>query len=277
MTRAITLATPREKIDFDGERCTPWVTTQILAAHLHRYFSALKLARGKRVLDISCGEGYGAALLKGNGALTVTGADIDDALVARANRVYGRDGLSFVAADARAPLPFDDAAFDLIVSFETIEHFAEHAAFLAELKRVLTPEGTLIISTPDARTSDPAAPNPFHAKELTRHAFLALLGTCFTDVTPYAQAYLHGSLIAGPGEVAQNWKRTGFLDYEEEAANGRYILAAATNGKPATLPTGKLHDGAIVATLNRRIRALEARVKELETTGAITPEGAVRT
>ena len=73
---------------------------------------------------------------------------------------------------------------------------------------------------------------------------------------------------------ARNWTRTGFLDYAEDATSGRYILAVASNGKAATLPIGRLHDGAIVATLNRRIKALEARVKELEASGAITPEGA---
>ena len=274
MTRTITLVRPSEKIEFDGERCTPWVTTQILAAHLHRYFSVLDLVQGQRVLDISCGEGYGAALLCQNGAAHVTGADIDADIVARANRVYGNEGLAFEVADARRTLPFQTASFDVVVSFETIEHIAEHDTFVAELKRVLTPDGTLVISTPDAKLSDPEAPNPFHAKELTENEFLGLLDNHFAHVTPYRQGYLHGSIIKGPGS-ANNWKRTGFLDYAEDATSGqRYILATASNGKPATLANGMLHDGAIVATLNRRINALEARLKELEEPGAITPEGA---
>ena len=272
MTRRITLATPREKIEFDGERCTPWVTTQILAAHVHRYFSVLDLVRGKRVLDISCGEGYGAALMRDNGAAEVIGADIDAKIVARANRVYGGEGLRFEVADARGALPFGDDRFDVVVSFETIEHIAEHEGFLAELTRVLTPDGTLVISTPDAELSDPDAPNPFHAKELTEKDFLSLLTPHFAHVTPYRQGYLHGSFVTGPGK-ARNWTRTGFLDYAEDATSGRYILAVASNGKAATLPIGRLHDGAIVATLNRRIKELEARVEELEA-GAITPEGA---
>ena len=274
MTETITLATPREKIEFDGERCTPWVTSQILAAHLHRYFSVLDLVRGRRVLDISCGEGYGAALMRRSGAADVTGADVDIEIVARANRVYGRDGIAFEVADARNVLPFDTASFDVVVSFETIEHIAEHDTFLAELKRVLTPAGTLVISTPDAALSDPEAPNPFHAKELTEGEFLHLIRQHFTHVAAHHQGYLHGSFIKCSG-TSKTWKRTGFLDYAEDATSGqRYVLAGATNGTPATLPSGMLHDGAIVATLNRRIAALEARVKELEAPGAITPEGA---
>ena len=266
MTRRISLARPSEMLDFDGERVTPWVTTQILSAHLHRYFTALDLARGKRVLDIACGEGYGSALLRDNGAAQVTGVDIDADIVARAGRVYGKAGLEFHAADIRCPLPFPDASFDLIVSFETIEHIAEHNLFLSELKRVLAPAGHLVISTPDADTSDPGIPNPFHEKELSRGQFLDLLGTHFAHVTPYSQGYLLGSIVTGPGEHTAHWKRTGFLDYEDDGGitQKRYVLAVATDGESVTLPTGVLHDGAIVASLNRRINELITRVNELE-------------
>ncbi len=275
MSRTVSLARPSEKIEFDGERCTPWVTTQILAAHLHRYFSVLELVRGKRVLDISCGEGYGAALLKREGAAEVTGADIDAGIIARAARVYGAEGLSFVIADARTTLPFEENAFDVVVSFETIEHIAEHEGFVAELARVLAPQGVLVISTPDAALSPPDLPNPFHAKELDEATFLSLLAPHFETVTRYRQGYLHGSVLSGPGEEQQSWKRTGFLDYgQDDTTQRRYIIAVATNGAAATLPTGMLHDGAIVATLNRRIEALEEKLKAFETSGVKHPEGA---
>lgn len=275
MSRTITLATPRETIAFDGERCTPWVTSQILSAHVHRYFSTLDLVQGKRVLDISCGEGYGAALMQKHGAAHVTGVDLDDKIIARANRVYGNDALAFQTADARDPLPFEDNSFDVVVSFETIEHIAEHALFVSELTRVLTREGVLVISTPDATLSDPDTPNPFHEKELDEATFLGLLNRQFTTVTAYRQGYLHGSVLNGPGDSATSWKRTGFLDYAcDDSQQRRYILATATHGKVATLPTGMLHDGVIVATLNRRIKALEARVQELERSGDTIPEGA---
>jgi len=273
MSRAINLVKPREKIEFDGERCTPWVTTQILSAHLHRYFSVLDLVQGKRVLDISCGEGYGSSLMEANGATEVTGVDIDASIVARAGRVYGKPNVTFKTADARAPLPFYDDVFDVIVSFETIEHISEHEEFLAELARVLTPNGTLVISTPDKAQSDPNQPNPFHELELNEGEFLDLLKSRFQQVTPHRQGYLHGSVVTGPGKHTQNWKRTGFLDYAEDGTNQqRYILATATNGQATELPSGMLHDGVIVATLNRRIEALETRLRELEASGATAPE-----
>ena len=272
MTRTVTLVKPREKIEFDGERCTPWVTTQILSAHLHRYFLVLDLVQGKRALDISCGEGYGSALMQVNGAAEVTGVDIDTDIIARADRVYGKPSLTFKTADARAPLPFENDAFDVVVSFETIEHITEHEGFLAELTRVLTPDGTLVISTPDKAQSNPNQPNPFHELELGEAEFLALLERHFAHVTPHYQGYLHGSVVTGSGAQTQNWKRTGFLDYEEDnTTQRRYILATASNGQAIELPSGMFHDGAIVATLNRHIEALETRIKELEASGANRP------
>ena len=274
----VSLVPPLEMIEFDGERCTPWVTSQILAAHLHRYFSALDIVQGKRVLDISCGEGYGSALMQKHGAAHVTGVDLDDKIIARANRVYANDALTFQTADASRPLPFADDSFDVVVSFETIEHITQHDLFASELARVLTPEGVLVISTPDAELSPPDIPNPFHEKELDEAAFLGLLNSQFATVTQYRQGYLHGSVLSGPSDALTSWKRTGFLDYaQDDSHQRRYILATATNGKAATLPTGMLHDGVIVATLNRRIKELEARVQELERSGTTIPQGADET
>ena len=266
MTRSVAFADPGRWVPFDGERCTPFVTTRILSAHVHRYLATLDIARGKRVLDIACGEGYGAAMLIRNGAKAVTGADLDAATVARAGEVYAHPGLDFVQADITCPLPFADDAFDLVVSFETIEHVEAQAAFLDEVARVLTPNGTFLCSTPDTRHSDPSTPNPFHQKELTEDEFIELLSGRFAHVTRQYQGYVLGSVISGSGEEAHHWQRRGFLDYEEDggAAQRFYILACASNAGERFLPNGLLHDGAIVSTLNKRIAELEARVAELQ-------------
>ena len=251
-------------LEFDGERCTPWVDTQILSAHMHRYLSTLELCKDKRVLDIACGEGYGAAMLIRNGAASVAGVDIDAEVVARANRVYAAPGLTYKQGDIRQPLDLDDDAFDVIVCFETIEHIAEHDAFLSELDRVLAPGGVLIISTPDAHTSDPEAPNPFHAKELTEEAFHALIGKTFEHVSITYQGYHFGSVMtrADTSGVQRFWNRQGFLDYAEDGGKAlrRYVIAVASHEAPVDIPVGLLHDGLIIASLNKRIRALEAEL-----------------
>ena len=265
MTRKAAFAAPGKYVAFDGERCTPWVTTQIHAAHMHRYLAAVDMCQGKRVLDIACGFGYGAAMLIRNGAAEVVGADIDAASIANAAETYAHPGLSFVTTDITRPLPFEEASFDVILCYETIEHIAEQSGFLGELKRVLTSDGVLVISTPDKRKANPE-PNPFHVKELTEAEFLALVQGQFAHVALSYQGFLCGSVMTGAKDTSEGWQRAGFLDYQDDggAAQRHYIIATACNAAPAQLPLGTLHDGAIVSTLNKRIRELEAELADLQ-------------
>ncbi|HTL07594.1 MAG TPA: class I SAM-dependent methyltransferase, partial [Chitinophagaceae bacterium] len=107
--------------------------------HLHRYYSIIPLIKGKAVLDIACGEGYGSAILAAH-AQSVTGADIDQTSIDEANQKYTSADLplSFVQADA-ALMPFADDSFDVVVSFETIEHLDAPAQqqFMQGVKKVL--------------------------------------------------------------------------------------------------------------------------------------------
>ncbi|NLF39601.1 class I SAM-dependent methyltransferase [bacterium] len=151
--------------------------------HLERYrFACENLKPGERVLDIACGPGYGSAMLLAHGC-NVTGADYDGELVAAAQRAvpHGR----FVAANALA-LPFDDGSFDAVVSFETIEHVRNGAAFLGEMHRVLRPGGLLLCSTPNIRhTSHP----PYHIKEYRVDEFFELVCRAFGNVETHAQYF----------------------------------------------------------------------------------------
>ncbi len=141
------------------------------------------------------------------------------------------------------------------------------------IKLVTPREKTEHISAPDKAQSDPNQPNPFHECEVNQAEFLSRHDQHFSHVTPHHQRYLWGSVLTEPKDTIQNWKRTAFPDYEEDKkTQPRYIPATASNGKAATLPVGMHHDGAIVATLNRRIEALETRLKELECSGTTSPE-----
>ena len=110
---------------------------RIFWEHVARYRFAKDFVRGKRVLDIACGEGYGASSLAKAGAASVVGVDIADDVCEHARRKYGIDART---GDAQA-IPLPDRSIDLIVSFETIEHVASPAAFLQECARVLAPDG----------------------------------------------------------------------------------------------------------------------------------------
>src|SRR5688572_18887091 len=136
-------------LPFTGERFTPECVREIAHEHWHRYAFARPLARGRRVLDAACGEGYGSALLAAAGG-QVLGVDVDPAAIAHARARYaGAPGLRFDVADATALDALPDASFDLVCSFETLEHVEAQERLLDGLARVLAPGGLLLVSTPD--------------------------------------------------------------------------------------------------------------------------------
>ena len=126
-------------LEATGERLVPeaFAGELVLAEHLARYLLAARLAPGRRVLDAASGEGYGTAMLAASGAENVIGVDVDAATVAHAR---GRYGLDFRVGDV-SELPFADGEFDLVVSFETIEHVADPEHALSEFARVLGDQG----------------------------------------------------------------------------------------------------------------------------------------
>lgn len=163
----------------------------VVALHVVRYEFALSYCDGKDVLDAACGAGYGSAIL-GSRAARVVGVDVDEDAVAYARSRYAADNVEFVAGDVTS-LPFDDRSFDTVVSFETIEHVRDARAFLAEVARVLSTDGVLVVSTPHARRTNMSPENPFHEVELSRDDFVALLERRFGDVDVYGQRRLETS------------------------------------------------------------------------------------
>src|SRR4051812_21778603 len=150
------------KQQWSGERLETFILDESTIEHLHRYALAKEYVKKKTVLDIACGEGYGSNLLAEEADL-VHGVDIDEETIRRASAKYVRKNLSFKAGNA-CSIPFPDNHFDVVVSFETIEHVHDHYSMVTELKRVLKEDGILIISSPDRKNySDANAyKNPFH-------------------------------------------------------------------------------------------------------------------
>lgn len=185
-----------QEIDWTGERYLPGLGGDIAIEHLHRYALAQSLASGKRVLDIACGEGYGSNLLA-DVATSVVGVDIDIRAIKHARTSYKKSNLEFQQGSC-TDLALPNAEFDLVVSFETLEHHAEHDAMLSELRRVLAPNGLLIISTPDKqRYSDELNfNNPHHVKELYADEFLRLIRRHFRHTAFWGQRIAYGSFIS---------------------------------------------------------------------------------
>lgn len=180
---------------FTGERYIPTESGEIRHEHMHRYAWVRRIVAGKRVLDIACGEGYGSAMLA-DSAASVYGVDISSEAIEHAVSAYQKPNLHFIQGSAAA-IPLMDASFDVVVSFETVEHLVQQEDMLAEIARVLVTDGLLIISSPNKLVySDLAGHhNEFHVKELLWDEFDALLRTQFGQVTYFGQRLAVGSTI----------------------------------------------------------------------------------
>ena len=136
--------------------------------HLATYRYATKFAVRKRVLDLGCGSGYGTATLARTAA-NVTGVDVAPDAVEYASSHYAHDKVKFLRIDPGQPLPFPAASFDLITSFQVIEHVSDVSSYLREIKRVLAPGGLFIVATPDRSVRLFPFQKPWNAWHLTEY------------------------------------------------------------------------------------------------------------
>jgi SAM-dependent methyltransferase len=229
-----------------GERFIPTPNeAEVEFEHLHRYLLAAKLCAGKTTLDAASGEGYGAAILAAGGGL-VTGVELDRPTVEAARRRY--PAVTFVQADAAA-LPFEDGRFEVVTSFETLEHVSEPTQMLDEFRRVLKPGGLLIVSTPDKTIYNRhlAEPNPFHIHELEREEFHQALTARFRNVALYGQRVVFGSLLSSAqGAALTTVRRTHAGAIHEEGAyeGAMYLVAVCSDGAAPPLPEG-VYEGSV--------------------------------
>ncbi|MFT3667263.1 MAG: methyltransferase domain-containing protein [Pseudoxanthomonas sp.] len=135
-------------------------------AHVARYEWASRYVRpGDRVLDAACGLGYGTYVMskrsEAHGVLGIDGSD------------WARDYADVSFSDERVKfrtgflpdvlMDYPDASFDLIVSFETLEHVDDPVALLREYARLLTPGGRIVVSVPNDWSDESGKdPNPHH-------------------------------------------------------------------------------------------------------------------
>jgi SAM-dependent methyltransferase len=182
-------------VQFTGERFLPECGGEIWAEHWHRYLFARQLVAGKSVLDAASGEGYGSAWLA-HSAASVVGLDIHRPTVEAARLRYRASNLTFEVGSVTA-MPFADASFDCVVSFETLEHLEGQEQMLAEIRRVLRPHGFVLISTPNRSeyTERREFHNEFHVLELDQEEFRALLDKRFPAQRWFGQKLLFNSAV----------------------------------------------------------------------------------
>ena len=229
-----------KKLEWTGERYVPWLGEPSIGyEHIHRYALASLYVRGKRVLDLASGEGYGSHMLSET-AEWVVGIDCDETSIRHANGKYAKANLEFIVGSI-LDLPFrGQHCFDVIVCFEAIEHVEDHESLFREVKRLLTKEGLFLASTPDKKTysDEPDFHNPFHLKELYVDDFQKLFARYFTN-TVFLGQRLYGTSTMWPLAPVPSRQHSEFFIARESGEfavvdkgepSPLYVIAAGSDG-----------------------------------------------
>jgi SAM-dependent methyltransferase len=180
-------------IEYTGERVVPDKQDMNYMLHLAAYEFVSPLVTGLDVLDVGCGTGYGAEVLIDAQARTYVGVDIAPDAVTFARAKYPLSGVSFAQMDALS-LGFVSDSYDLVCSFQVIEHLPGVDGYLRDIARVMKQEGTCIISTPNRHFHNPGASlsngppaNPFHVREYALEELRSLLACYWDSITIWGQ------------------------------------------------------------------------------------------
>jgi 2-polyprenyl-3-methyl-5-hydroxy-6-metoxy-1,4-benzoquinol methylase len=185
-----------------GERVIPEQMdpmNTLLLEHIARYQFSLPYMKG-RVLDLSCGSGYGTHMIAKQCKEKideVIGVDIDEAVIQYARGTYYHPKSTFEIHNAvDTKLNKKLGLFDVIVSFETYEHIEEEKKLLDNFYNLLKPGGTLIVSTPFGKGKGIPCGSPFHVHQITPGEFRNL----FSTFSKKEFFYQKGVLIEPPRE-----------------------------------------------------------------------------
>ena len=208
-------------MEFTGERFLPNLNWPELSyEHWHRYLWVSQRIADKRVLDIACGEGYGSALLA-EVAEYVLGVDISPLSVDHASATYIRSNIEF-RVGTTSNIPCENASFDNVVSFETIEHLCveDQILFLEETKRVLGENGSFIVSTPNKLlySDRNAYKNEYHLREFYQDEFIVFLQQYFKHVILLGQRVYPTSYI-----WPTNYQSTEINEFQIDYINGQFF------------------------------------------------------
>jgi 2-polyprenyl-3-methyl-5-hydroxy-6-metoxy-1,4-benzoquinol methylase len=173
-------------LELTGERTLPDVPEENYwyRRHLVVYEWIARQVAGRDIIDMACGEGYGADVLA-RSAHKVVGVDANPEAHEHARLRYVRDNLSF----ARDLVESYEGEADAVSFLQTIEHVEEPGHVLEHFKSLLRPGGAGFISTPNVLTLAPEGAersgNPWHVREYRAEEFAGLLAAHFDTVEVY--------------------------------------------------------------------------------------------
>ncbi len=192
-----------------GERTLPDVPAENywFRRHLAVYEWIAARVAGQRVIDMACGEGYGAARLAAEAA-EVVGVDANPEAFEHARLRYLAPNLSFVRA--MVELYGEPGGYDAVSFLQTIEHVANPESVLRHFRELLAPGGAVYVSTPNLLTIAPKgaakSDNPWHVKEYLAHEFRGLCESVFDSVEIYG-LYHARKLRAHDAALRLGWDR----------------------------------------------------------------------
>jgi ubiquinone/menaquinone biosynthesis C-methylase UbiE len=154
--------------------------------HVTRYKFVAQFVSDKIVLDVACGCGYGSNLLIESNSSEVFGIDIDPQVIKEAQQSKDNHSRTpeYLVGNAER-IPFPDLTVDVVVCFETLEHVNDDKRTIDEIHRVLKQGGILILTTPNAKITQPkngVPNNPFHVREYTPEELTGLLSSQFNEI-----------------------------------------------------------------------------------------------
>lgn len=156
----------------------------IYLRHFFAYNSSKKLInKDDLILEIGCGEGYGTSFVSGS-CREIIGLDVEERIIDHASNKYSSTNCTFKSYSGNK-IPYDDNAFDVVITFQTIEHIENDRSFILDVHRVLKKDGMLILTTPNRqiRLKPGQKPwNKFHMREYTIKDLNALLQGVFKEI-----------------------------------------------------------------------------------------------
>ncbi len=219
--------------------------------HVGRYrFACDWIKTGWSVLDIACGCGYGSYLL-GERAAQVIAVDRNPQAISWAKKYYSRENVHYFCREWQS---FEaENVYDVVVSFETIEHLYDDASFLVRVSEWLKPGGLFILSTPNEQYM------PFHRVSSTFH------------LRHYYPFEIERLLSEAGFECRKILFQKGEESSEPGPDPGRFALVVAGKQRPPALLIKEYRRSALFVADGLAIADWQGRVGEVFHENGITP------